>query len=87
MYRQSGGKRSSELLLSRKTLPEHLLKAQITKKLHEILETEDLVKLEQAFVGRTFDKPSLRKFLVEHCNIEFMDDEFSVLFMKINSSG
>lgn len=55
--------------------------------LHEKLEEEDLLAIHDAFKGvpsRNMDRLQLRKCLVDLCKIEFEDDEFETLFLKIN---
>lgn len=60
-----------------------------TKKLglHEKLEEEDLVVMHDAFRdtdSKNMNRRQLRTTLSERCKIDFEDDEFETLFLKIN---
>lgn len=55
--------------------------------LHEKLEEEDLVAMHDAFRDtpwKYMDRRQLRKALSELCKIEYEDEEFETLFLKIN---
>lgn len=78
---------SKNVLRGRKTLPRRLLKAEIRQKLHQLLETEMIRQIEEAFNERTFDETSFRELLAENFNIDYEDDEFALLFMQMNSKG
>lgn len=60
-----------------------------TKKLglHEKLEEEDILAMNNAFQNtesKNMDRRQLRQSLLELCKIEYEDDEYETLFLKIN---
>lgn len=58
------------------------------RELHEKLEERDLHKIHAAFESRepkSMDRESLRNIIAEVAEVTFEDDEFEILFLKINA--
>lgn len=58
------------------------------RELHEKLEEHDLHKIHAAFESRepkSMDRESLRNIIADIAQITFEDDEFEILFLKINA--